>query len=86
MATASCAPEKAFVWERVLELRCELRVEIPIPGFRVRNLLQLAKGAIIGTQWCLSTEVPLSANGQLIAWTEFEVAGENLAVRVTELA
>jgi len=32
-----------------------------------------------------STDIPLQVNGMLMAWTEFEVVGERLAARITDL-
>jgi flagellar motor switch/type III secretory pathway protein FliN len=31
-------------------------------------------------------DVPLRVNGNVIGWSEFEVVGDTLAVRLTELA
>jgi len=67
-------------------LPCQLSLEIPIVNFTVGDLLCLGKGSIAETA-CLSTsDIPLRANGLLIAWTEFEVIGNRLALRITELA
>jgi flagellar motor switch/type III secretory pathway protein FliN len=67
-------------------LPCELTLEIPVPSFTVGNLIKLEKGSIVETALHHTSDIPLRANKQLIAWTEFEVVGDNLAVRVTELA
>jgi len=67
-------------------LPCQLSLEIPIVNFTVGDLLRLSKDSIAETT-CLSTsDIPLRANGLLIAWTEFEVIGNRLALRITELA
>jgi len=67
-------------------LPCQLSLEIPIVKFTVGDLLRLGKDSIAETA-CLSTsDIPLRANGLLIAWTEFEVIGSRLALRITELA
>jgi flagellar motor switch/type III secretory pathway protein FliN len=73
-------------WRRVLGLPCEFMVELPVPGFRVADLLQLRRGSVISAHWRVGQEVPLRLNGTLVGWSEFEVMGENLAVRLTELA
>ena len=65
---------------------CELTLEIPVPSFTVGDLIKLEKGSIVETALHHTSDIPLRANKQLIAWTEFEVVGDNLAVRVTELA
>jgi flagellar motor switch/type III secretory pathway protein FliN len=77
--------EDSAPWDRVLGLGCDLRVEIEITDFRVRDATALAPEAVISTNWSVSTEVPLAVNGQLIAWAEFDVCDGHLAARVTEL-
>lgn len=73
-------------WSIAMRLPCRLALELSVPAFTVRDLLRLEQGAIIDTNWSQSTDIPLRANGCLIGWTEFEVVGERLAVRITELA
>src|SRR5262249_29439711 len=73
-------------WQPVLDLPCQLTVDLPLPAFHVSDLLQLQAGSVIGTQWQLARDVPLRVNGTLIGWSEFEVVGDRLAVRLTELA
>ena len=53
---------------------------------RLGDLLRLNKGSIVETACPYTSDVPLRANGLLIGWTEFEVIGNRLAVRITELA
>ena len=72
-------------WKRVMEVPGELSVQLKIPALRLRDLLCLRIGSVIDTRWSLSTDVPLLVNGQLIAWSEFEAIGEQLAVRLSEL-
>jgi flagellar motor switch/type III secretory pathway protein FliN len=67
-------------------LPLNLTLEIPVPGFTVQELLDLAPGAIFKTLHPATADVPIRANGKLIAWAKFEVAGDRLAARVTELA
>ncbi len=67
-------------------LPCQLTLEIPAAGFTIGDLIKLEKGSVVETAFHHSSDIPLRVNKQLIAWTEFEVVGDNLAVRVTELA
>jgi flagellar motor switch/type III secretory pathway protein FliN len=67
-------------------LPCELSLEIPIVHFTVGDLLRLGKDSLLETDCTSTTDIPLRANGFLIAWSEFEVIGNRLAVRITELA
>jgi flagellar motor switch protein FliN/FliY len=64
----------------------EIDVAIPIRKFRVRNLLALAPGQVITTQWLEGEDLPLGARGAQLAWTEFEVVDHKLAVRITRPA
>ena len=73
-------------WARAERLPCLLTVEIPVPGFTVNDLVHLAAGRIVSTRWTVGLDVPLRVNGEVIAWSEFEVVHGHLAVRLTELA
>jgi flagellar motor switch/type III secretory pathway protein FliN len=73
-------------WKPVLELPCDLLVDLPLPNFRIADLLKLRPGSVIDAQWRVGRDVPLRLNGALIGWIEFEVMGDRLAVRLTELA
>ncbi len=73
-------------WLRVEPLPCLLTVELQVPGFTVADLVHLHRGRIVTTRWTVGQDVPLRVNGELIAWSEFEVVQSRLAVRLTELA
>jgi flagellar motor switch/type III secretory pathway protein FliN len=73
------------VWARVLSLPCRLTVDVPLPGFTVADGLRLQRSSVINSHWRLGTDIPLRLNGELIARGEFEVVGNHLAVRLTEL-
>ena len=66
-------------------LPCTLALDIPVINFTVSTLLEMTKGALIETSWHQSTDIPMRVNGLLMAWTEFEVVGERLAARITDL-
>ena len=74
-------PNADFGW-----LPCKLSLEIPLVRFTVGDLLNLSKGTILETSYHYTSDIPLRANGLLIGWTEFEVIGDRLAARITELA
>jgi len=67
-------------------LPMNLTVEIPVPNFTVGDLVGLKPGSIVKTLFQSTSDVPVRVNGKLIAWAKFEIAGENLASRITELA
>jgi flagellar motor switch/type III secretory pathway protein FliN len=73
-------------WKSVLELRCELTVELALPDFKIADLLKLRQGSVIDAHWRVGQDVPLRLNGALIAWIEFELVSNHLAVRLTEVA
>ena len=68
------------------QIPIEIDVAIPIRNFRVRNLLALSSEQVIGTEWLEGEDLPLGARGAQLAWTEFEVIDQKLAVRITRLA
>jgi len=68
------------------KLPVQLGVTIPVREFRVRQLLALAPGHLIETQWSNGEDLPLAAGDVQVAWTEFETVEAQLAVRVTRLA
>ncbi len=74
------SPREVLPW-----LPCKLTLEVPVVGFTVGSLLGLKEGSLIQTACNQSTDIPLHVNGTLMAWTEFEVVGERLAARITEL-
>lgn len=78
--------ENASSWAQVMRLPCDLTVDLHLPEFRIEELLSLDVQAVIDSHWPVANDVPLRVNGELIAWSEFEVVGNRLAVRVTELA
>jgi len=83
------APETlpaADAWAHVLGLPCTLTVDMPMPGFTVADVLRLQANAVVDSHWRVGVDVPLRLNGELIASGEFEVVGNHLAVRLTELA
>ena len=73
-------------WMRVEVLPCLLAIEIGVPAFTVGDLATLEAGRLIDTRWTVGQDVPLLINGELVAWSEFEIVNNHVAVRLTELA
>lgn len=73
-------------WGPMLELPCEVTLDLAVPEFTVGKLLRLQPGDVLETRWPNGEDVPLRVNDQIVAWAEFEVVGTRLAVRVTEWA
>ncbi len=84
ISTAEPPPRKPV--EVLPWLPCTLALDVPVIRFTVRSLLELAPGVILETSCHQSMDIPMRVNGLLIAWTEFEVVGERLAARITDLA
>lgn len=80
------APDEAARWKDVLGLPCTISVEIPIAAFTVKDMLNLEPEVVISSAWATTSNVPLRVNGEAVAWCEFEVLGNQLAIRLTELA
>jgi flagellar motor switch/type III secretory pathway protein FliN len=65
-------------------LPCTLTLDVPVVNFTIGDLLALKQGSIVETACHHTSDVPLRVNNLLIGWTEFEVVGDRLAVRITE--
>jgi len=78
-APASKDPLDAVPW-----LPCTLTVEVSAVNFTIADLLGLKEGSIVETSCHHTSDLPLRVNHILIGWTEFEVVGDRLAVRITE--
>lgn len=82
-ASAAGADER---WQQLQWLPCHLEVQLTVPGLTVGDIIRLTPRVVVETEWQQNADVPIRANGQLIAWAEFEGVDEKLAVRVTRLA
>lgn len=73
-------------WKEAGGLSCRISVEIPVIGFTVGDLLRLEMDSVVNARMSSGANVSLKVNGQLIGWAEFEVMGDRVAVRLTEIA
>lgn len=69
----------------LLRLPAAAEVSIPVPGFRVSDLLALEPGRVLETDWVHAEDLPLWAGDVQLVWAEFEVVEQKIAVRVTRL-
>jgi flagellar motor switch/type III secretory pathway protein FliN len=83
-ASANEIPEQ--LWDEAGWLPCQLSIELAVHHFTVRDLLKLEANTILDTQNTSVADLPVRVNRELIGWAEFEVVGQHLAVRLTELA
>jgi flagellar motor switch/type III secretory pathway protein FliN len=81
----SAADAPPTSWSTVFGLPTAVLVAVPVPSFRVRDLLALKSGSILASAWRSEREVPLLADDVQFAWAEFEVTDDKLGVRVTRL-
>ncbi len=72
--------------DTMLWLPCQLSLEIPLVRFTIGDLLTLTKGSIVESAYHHTSDVPLRVNQLLLGWTEFDVIGNRLAVRITDQA
>jgi len=72
--------------ERLGRMTMRLDVMVKVRSFCVRNLLALEPGTVVETEHDHTHDVPVRCGGALLAWAEFEVVNEGLAVRLTRLA
>jgi flagellar motor switch protein FliM len=73
-------------WPMISRLPVKLSVSIPLARFRVRELLQLASGQTIESEWPTTEDVPLQVGDIQVSWSEFEVVEQHMALRLTRLA
>jgi flagellar motor switch/type III secretory pathway protein FliN len=91
MSTALMVPKQILVpvadevWNDAGWLPCLISVDLPLARFTVRYLLRLDVGAILETKNAEGADVPVLVNAQLIGWAEFEIVGQRIAVRMTEV-
>ncbi len=84
-ASLSAALSRRESWTAVGWLPMQLSVALPIPRFRVRDLLALNPGQTIATEWPNGDDLPLSIEDVQLAWIEMEVVEQDMAVRITRL-
>jgi flagellar motor switch/type III secretory pathway protein FliN len=73
-------------WGNMLDLPCELTLDLPIPGFTLGDLLRIESGTLLETNWSNGHDIPVRINGQVAAFAEFEVVNNYIAARITEWA
>jgi len=84
--SAAPAASSAELLDSMPWLPCTLTLEVPVVRFTVGDLLALKEGSVVETSCHHTSDVPLRVNRLLIGWTEFEVIGDRLAVRITDQA
>ena len=78
--------EQHEAWPTLSRMRVMLTVRIALDRIKVRDLLQLQQGQVLVSRWSHTNDVPLTAGEVRLAWSEFEVSGQRIGVRLTQLA
>jgi flagellar motor switch protein FliN/FliY len=73
-------------WPVLARVPEKLTALIPLQNFTVRQLLLLERGQLIESAISQSDLIPVNVGAVQIAWGEFEVVDDNLAIRITRLA
>ncbi len=73
-------------WLAISRLPVVLTACVPLSGFKVRDLLSLEEGQLVTSQWSTSEDIPVKTGRIQLAWSEFEVVEESMAMRLTRLA
>jgi hypothetical protein len=73
-------------WNLLSRLPMRLTATIPLPGFKVKDLLHLAQGSMVRSEWLSTDDVPLKIGAVQLSWSEFEVVEQRMAIRLTRLA
>jgi len=84
-ATVPALPGANDPFAAFMHIPAPLTVEVPVVGLTVRDLFRLEKGSIVTTSQPAGANVPIQIGKALVAWGEFQVFGEKLAVRMAEL-
>jgi flagellar motor switch protein FliN/FliY len=72
-------------WPLLSQLPLKLDVSVPMPGFKVRDLLALRSGGVVSSVWKVSEDVPVKIGDVEFGWGEFEVVEQRMALRLTRL-
>lgn len=73
-------------WDEAGWLPCKLSVEIPVSRFTLGDLLSLKVNSLVDARTESDADVPISVNGACIGFAKFDMAKDQVAVRLSELA
>jgi flagellar motor switch protein FliM len=73
-------------WPVLSGLVMPVSAEVGLAAFKVRDLLALKSGQVIGTGWKETEDVVVRSGDVHLAWSEFEVEEQRLLIRLTRLA
>lgn len=73
-------------WPLIARIPMRLIAAIPLPDFRVKDLVGLKPGQMLRSAWLSTDDVPLKIGSVQLSWSEFEVVEQRMAIRLTRLA
>lgn len=73
-------------WALLSRIPMLLSAGVPVPKFRVRDLLGLRAGQMVESGAAITDDVPVKIGTVALGWIEFEVVEQRMAVRLTRLA
>ena len=73
-------------WDEAGWLPCKLSVEIPVSRFTLGDLLSLRVNSLVDTRTESDADVPITVNCACIGFGKFDMAKDQVAVRLSELA
>lgn len=73
-------------WLMLSRLPVVLTARIPLSAFKVRDLLLLQQGQLVQSNWSTAEDIPVKVGRVQLAWSEFEVVEDRMAMRLTRLA
>ena len=72
-------------WETLAQVRVTIRAGTALNRFRVQDLLSLKVGQVFESFSPVSENVPIRVGQVQLGWSEFEVLGQKMALRLTRL-
>jgi flagellar motor switch/type III secretory pathway protein FliN len=72
-------------WETLAQLKVTIRAGVALQGFRVKDLLAMKEGQVFETVSPATEDVPVRVGRVQLGWGEFEVAQQQMSLRLTRL-
>jgi len=82
---ATLSARVADDWGDIVSIRAKLSVEVAFDRLTVRELCGLEKGAVLASRHPAGAPVPVAVARVFVGWGEFQVVGEKLALRISEM-
>ena len=77
--------EEHPAWPAISQFPVLLTLGIQLNRIKIRDLLRLDKGQVLESSWPQTSDVSVAVAKKRLCWAEFEVSGQQIGVRVTQL-